>query len=82
RHCQALLRLGNQRLLFDVAVVPLLEDGRVMGFAGSAVDVTERWAAQRDLQNQLEFRDLMLQMNPLPISLTDVDSRIVLVNRA
>jgi PAS domain S-box-containing protein len=83
RTCQAMLRLGaGHRLLFDVAVVPLLEDGRVLGFAGSAVDVTERWAAQRNLQNQLEFRDLMLQMNPLPISLTDMDSRIVLVNRA
>ncbi|MBB6561749.1 PAS domain S-box-containing protein [Acidovorax soli] len=83
RTCQARIQLGTgRRLLFDVAVVPLLENGRVLGFAGSAVDVTERWAAQRNLQNQLEFRDLMLQMNPLPISLTDMDSRIVLVNRA
>ncbi len=83
RTCQALIQLGaGRRLLFDVAVVPLLEDGKVLGFAGSAVDVTERWAAQRNLQNQLEFRDLMLEMNPLPISLTDMDSRVVLVNRA
>ena len=83
RHCQAVVRLQDgRRKLFDVALVPLLHDGHVAGFAGSAVDVTERWEAQQKLQGELEFRGLMLEMNPLPISLTDMDGRVVLVNRA
>lgn len=83
RNCQAMLRLENGRqLLFDVALVPLLDEGAVIGFAGSAVDVTERWIAQQSLQNELEFRGLMLEMNPLPISMTDMEGRLILVNRA
>lgn len=83
RHCQAMIRLDSGRkLLFDMALVPLLDDGAVMGFAGSAVDATERWVAQQSLQNELEFRGLMLEMNPLPISMTDMQGRLLLVNHA
>ncbi len=83
RHCQATARVDDGRKkLFDLALVPLLHRGQVLGFAGSAVDVTERWIAQQKLQSELEFRDLMLEMNPLPISMTDMDGRLLLVNRA
>lgn len=83
RTCQAMFRLDSGRqLLFDVAMVPLLEDGRLMGYAGSAVDVTARWVAQQELQNELEFRGLVLEVNPLPISMTDIHGRLLLVNRA
>lgn len=83
RTCQAMFRLDSGRqLLFDVAMVPLLEDGKLMGYAGSAVDVTERWVAQQELQNELEFRGLVLEVNPLPISMTDIHGRLLLVNRA
>ncbi len=83
RNCQAMIHLDNGRqLLFDVALVPLLDDGAVIGFAGSAVDVTERWVAQQSLHTELEFRSLMLEMNPLPISMTDMQGCLILVNRA
>ncbi|WP_235504022.1 MULTISPECIES: sensor histidine kinase [unclassified Acidovorax] len=83
RHCQASVRLDDgRRKLFDMALVPLLHEGQVVGFAGSAVDVTERWIAQQKLRSELEFRGLLLEMNPLPISMTDMDGRLLLVNRA
>ena len=83
RTCQAMFRLdGGRQLLFDVAIVPLLEDQKLAGYAGSAVDVTDRWVAQQALQSELEFRGLMLEMNPLPISMTDMQGRLLLVNRA
>lgn len=83
RTCPAVIRLGDGRQLhFDLAVVPLLEDGTLAGFAGSAVDVTERWVAQQSLHSELEFRSQVLEMNPLPISMTDLHGRLVLVNRA
>ncbi len=83
RTCQAMFRLDSGRqLLFDVAMVPLLEDQKLMGYAGSAVDVTDRWLAQQALQNELEFRGLVLELNPLPISMTDMQGRLLLVNRA
>lgn len=83
RTCQAMFHLdGGRQLLFDVAMVPLLENGKLMGYAGSAVDITDRWVAQQKLQNELEFRGLVLEVNPLPISMTDIQGRLMMVNRA
>ena len=83
RTAQARVRsAGGIELRFDVAVVPLLCNGVQTGFAGSAVDVTERWAAQQQLQNQLAFNKQLLELNPLPIAMTDVQGRLQMVNRA
>jgi len=43
---------------FDVALVPVLENGRISGFAGSAVDITEVREAERATR---EARDATLQ---------------------
>ena len=83
RTCQVVLNLGEgKEMMLQLAVVPLLSEGRVTGFAGSAVDVTERWVAQQRLQAQLAFQDLLLETNPLPISVTDEQGRFVIVNKA
>lgn len=83
RTCQAMIRRKDgKEMLFDVAVVPLIADQRIQGFAGSAVDVTERWQAEQKLQAQLAFQHLLLETSPLPMSLTDTEDRVVLVNRA
>ncbi len=83
RTCQALIRNKDGKgMLFDVAVVPLVINQNIQGFAGSAVDVTERWRAEQKLQAQLAFQHLLLETSPLPMSLTDTEDRVVLVNRA
>lgn len=83
RNCQAMVRLGDGReLQFDVALVALQAEGRFVGFAGSAVNVTERWAVQRRLQEQIAFQNLLLDTNPLPIAVTQADGVVVQVNRA
>ena len=83
RNCQAMFRLpGNREMLCDIAVVPLLRDGRLVGFAGSAVDVTARWKAQQELQTQLAFQHLLFETTPLPMLVTDADQRVALVNKA
>ncbi|APW40564.1 hypothetical protein RD110_08570 [Rhodoferax koreense] len=69
-------------LRFDVAVVPLLSQGVLVGYAGSAVDVTERWNAEHQLQTQLALNAQLLELNPLPIAMTDIRGRLLLVNRA
>ncbi|MDC2862352.1 PAS domain S-box protein [Delftia sp. DT-2] len=56
--------------------------GRLVGFAGSAVDVTARWKAQQELQTQLAFQHLLFETTPLPMLVTDADHRVVLVNKA
>jgi len=81
RSAQVLLGQERQRY-FDLALAPLLEDGRVVGFAGSAIDVTERLAAQAQLQEQLAFSALLLDSMPLPVSLLDRQGRYVTVNQA
>ena len=83
RACQVLARFAQgKEMMFQLAVVPLLTESRVTGFAGSAVDITERWVAQQQLQAQIAFQDLLLETNPLPISVTDGEDRIVRVNKA
>ncbi|MDC6170457.1 ATP-binding protein [Paucibacter sp. XJ19-41] len=67
---------------FDLAVVPLHGQGRILGFAGSAVDVSERYAAQARLQHQLAFTGLLLELSPQPISMIDIHRRYVSVNKA
>jgi PAS domain S-box-containing protein len=66
----------------DIAVVPLREGDGITGFAGSAVDVTERYAAQLALEHQLDFIALLLEISPLPVSTCDEQGRFVTVNRA
>jgi PAS domain S-box-containing protein len=67
---------------FDVAVVPVYEGEFIVGFAGSAVDITERVQAERKLQVQLAFTAQLLDVSPLPSSVTDLAGRYVLVNKA
>jgi len=67
---------------FDVAVVPLWEGNQIIGFAGSAVDVTERLAAESALQHQLDFVAFLLEISPLPVATFDRHGRHVSVNRA
>ena len=83
RNAQARVRTAEGlELRFDVTVVPLLSEGTLIGYAGSAVDITARWEAQQQLQEQLAFNAQLLELNPLPIAMTDVQGRLQLVNRA
>lgn len=73
---------GETRAL-DISVVPLRDRaGRVGGFAGSAVDVTDFLAAQQHLQEQLALTNQLLESTPLPICLTDPQGRYLSVNQA
>jgi len=67
---------------FDFAVVPLRNHGQIVGFAGSAVDVTERFVARQSLQHQLAFTGLLLEISPLPVSMFDAQLKYVTVNQA
>lgn len=82
RQVRLLSPQGGERVL-DVAAVPLSEgDGALLGFVGSAVDVTEREQAYHRLRAQLAFQNLLLETSPQPMMLTDRSHRVVLVNRA
>ncbi|QPF74063.1 PAS domain S-box protein [Roseateles sp. DAIF2] len=83
RSAEVSLRTGEglvRRL--QVAVVPLQGLGHALGFAGSAMDVTERHEAEQRLQRQLGFTELLLEVSPQPISMVDPGGRYVSVNRA
>jgi PAS domain S-box-containing protein len=83
RHLQAVIaEQGGRRRSFDISVMPLHEEGRLTGFAGSAVDVTSRIVAQRRLQMQLAFTEQLMNVSPFPMSLFDLKRRYVMVNQA
>ncbi len=67
---------------FSLAVVPLMTGSRIDGFAGSAVDVTERYEAEARLQQQLHLVALLLELSPQPVSMVDREGCYVTVNRA
>ena len=67
---------------FEIAVMPLMQEREVLGFAGSAVDVTERSVAQDRLRAQLAFNELLMEYSPLPMSVVDLAGRYLRVNRA
>ncbi|WP_422016771.1 ATP-binding protein [Roseateles sp.] len=67
---------------FQVAVVPLHGEGGIVGFAGSAIDVSARVASDLQLQHQLAFTGLLLELSPLPVSMFDGSGRYVMVNQA
>ena len=73
---------GERARRFDIAAVPLYENGRVIGFAGSAVDITEREEAQARLADQLAFSALLLELSPSPTAMYDSEGRYITVNRA
>ena len=67
---------------FDMTVVPLFEPRGLVGFAGSAVDMTELLATQQELRTQLAFSASLIESNPLPIVVLDNLNRYLRVNRA
>jgi PAS domain S-box-containing protein len=83
RSAEVALRTGDGVLRhFQVAVVPLQGQGHLLGFAGSAVDVTERRQAEKRVQLQLQFSEQLLELSPQPVSMFDAQGRYVTVNRA
>ena len=67
---------------FELAVMALQREAHVIGFAGSAVDVSDRVVAQAKLGEQVAFLRELMEVTPLPISVTDADGRYLLVNKA
>ncbi len=63
---------------FALSLRPLGDEG----FAGSAVDITEQLLAQRQLQGQLAFTEMLLESSPLPMSVLGRDGLYRTVNRA
>ena len=67
---------------FDITVVPLREGAAIVGFAGSAVDVTERQVAQQALQHQLAFVASLLEISPMPVATINSRGHYTSINRA
>jgi PAS domain S-box-containing protein len=83
RRAQLVIRgKGTADHTFDVSVMPLIDRGAIVGFAGSAVDVSALVAAEQRLRAQLAFTAELIEASPMPSSVTDADRRYLLVNRA
>ncbi|MBL8327615.1 MAG: PAS domain S-box protein [Rubrivivax sp.] len=78
----AMVDADGQTRLLEMTVVPLFERGHLLGFAGSAVDMTELLSTQRQLRAQLAFNGSLIESNPLPMVVLDTMNRYVRVNRA
>jgi PAS domain S-box-containing protein len=66
----------------DLSVVPLRDGEHLLGFAGSAVDVTPLLTSQSRLRAQSLFNAALIDNSPLPICVTDRNNLYLRVNRA
>ena len=83
RHAEVIVDgVEGRRCHVDLTLVPLLDDGQLVGFAGSGVDMTDLLAAQGQLRAQLAFNTSLIDSNPLPVVVLDGMNRYVRVNRA
>lgn len=75
--------MGGSLHMLDISVMPLTDsDGRVRGYVGSAVDITELHQTQQKLQENLAFTVRLVESTPLPLCMTDMQGRFVVVNQA
>ncbi len=74
---------GGSIHMLNISVMPLTDsDGQVRGYAGSVVDITELHQTQQKLQENLAFTERLVESNPLPMSMTDMQGRFIAVNQA
>ena len=67
---------------FAIALMPLRHGDLLVGFVGSAVDLTEQLQTQEALRAELAFNTLLLELSPQPTSMLDNKGRYLRVNRA
>lgn len=67
---------------FAIALMPLRHGDELVGFVGSAVDLTEQLQTQQALRTELAFNALLLELSPQPTSMLDGEGRYLRVNRA
>lgn len=78
-----LARARGEPLSVEVSLSPLQdEQGRALGCAGFAVDVTEREAARAHLQGQLDFNAQLLAATPVPLFVQGLAGELLSVNQA
>jgi len=75
-------RHGELRTLEVSVAAVRATDGSLHGFAGFAVDVTERQRARDRLQAQLDFTARLLEISPAPLFVKDEQGRYASVNQA
>lgn len=69
--------------VLEITVAPLDEcDGVACGYAGSATDITALVKVQKSLRAHLAYTERILESNPLPICLVDMQDRFISVNKA
>ncbi len=82
RHAEIFIDTPTGRCRYEMTVVALLEGNTLQGFAGSAVDITELVNTQLKLREQLAFNEALIENNPLPVVVRDLENRYLRVNSA
>jgi PAS domain S-box-containing protein len=57
-------------------------DGKVVGYEGIIIDITERKQLERELRETNDFMKMLIESSPYAIISTDIKGNIILFNRA
>lgn len=69
-------------LIGETTVSPIINDGRVIGARGLIRDITARVKAEREILEQKDLLDSLLQQSPIAMVINDMDKKISVVNPA
>ncbi|PWB72258.1 MAG: hypothetical protein C3F07_12320 [Anaerolineales bacterium] len=66
----------------ETTVSPIMDGDKVIGSRGLIRDVTDRVKAEREILEQKELLDSLLQQSPIAMVINDMEKRITVVNPA
>jgi PAS domain S-box-containing protein len=69
-------------LIGETTVSPIVHNGNVIGARGLIRDITARVKAEREILEQKDLLDSLLQQSPIAMVINDMDKKISVVNPA
>ncbi len=75
-----LQRPDGEKVWVEVWEAPMLDDGKVIGIAGSLTDITIRKRMESDLEDQNAFLDTIINSSPIAMWVADLNGTVIQTN--
>jgi len=72
----------DRRYIGETSVTPILEGNKVVGARGLIRNITDRVNAEREISEQKDLLDSLLQQSPIAMAINDMEKRVSTVNPA
>lgn len=73
---------GGRLYVAETIVSPIIEDGVVIGTRGLMRDITDRLKVEREIKEQKDLLDSLLQQSPIAMVINDMEKKVTVINPA